>query len=118
MTEQGCFVLKKGNNPPSVMSSVSLGVWRLMGVSSRGNGEWTCAVDWVVSRVRAHLLMDVGWGARWRMCSRNQGNSTNSVGVHSSIEEAGSTFGVPGIQVCAGLCANEVGIWVIHNVAA
>ena len=73
-----------------------------MGASSRGSGKSTCAVG----RVRVGLAMGVGWGARWGVGTRSQGNGMNHVGVDSSVWGAGNTLGVPKIWVCAGWCAN------------
>ena len=46
MTEQGCFVLKKGADPPAITKSVPLGVWGALGVSSRGSGEEYLCGGW------------------------------------------------------------------------
>ena len=59
MTEQGCFGLKKGADPPAVIRSAPLGVWGLVGVKSRGSGKRNFAVGCV--EVRACLAMDVEW---------------------------------------------------------
>ena len=98
MTEQGCFILKKGADPPTVARSAPLGVWGAVGVSSRGSGKSTC----VVNGVRAGLARGVGWQARWGAGARSQGNGMNSVRVYSGAGEAGSTLGVLEVLVCAG----------------
>ena len=56
MTEQGCFGLKKGADPPAVIRSAPLGVWGVVGVGSRCSRKSTCAVG----RVRAGLVMGAG----------------------------------------------------------
>ena len=113
MTEHRYFVLKKGADPPGVTSSAPLGVWGVVGVSSRGSGKSTCAVG----EVRAGLATCAGWVARWGAGAKRQGNGMNCMGVNSGVGVAGSTLGVLEIWVCAGWCANAVGIRVRHEVA-
>ena len=67
MTEQGCFGLKKGADPPAVIRSAPLGVWGVVGVGSRCSRKSTCAVG----RVRAGLATGAGWGARWGAGARS-----------------------------------------------
>ena len=96
--EKGCFVLKKGADPPAFTISAPLGVWGAVGVSSRGSRKSTC----VVGGVRAGLAMGAGWGARWGVGARSQRNGMNGLGVYSGVGGAGSTLGVLEIWVCAG----------------
>ena len=70
-----------------------------------------------LGQARVGLVMGAGWGARWGVGTRSQGYCMNCVGVYSSAGEVGSCLGLPEIQVCAGLCANVIGIKVRYEVA-
>ena len=89
----------------------------MAGISTRGCGKMTCAAEYVACRLRAGLGMGAGWGARWEMGGRGQGDDVNSVGLCSSMGRAGGTLEVLGSWVGAGCCISTVDITVIHVVA-
>ena len=75
------MVLSKGAEPPSVRGSVPPGVWRVGEVYSRGSRDRAGATGSMAFGVSAGLVMGMGWGARWRLGSRGQGNGMNCGGL-------------------------------------
>ena len=110
------MVLSKGAEPPGVRGSAPLGIWGVGEVYSGGSGDKSGAIGCVVCRVRVGLSISTGWGSRWRMGGRGQGNSMNSLGVLSSVGRAGSALGVLGMWLCAGDYAISVGLRAMHEV--